>query len=450
MLQPRSCLGRATARQPPLRPPGGPRRRHARRLAATSSSASTPASLPPFPPPGAPAATVTAWERDATRTVAKFMLPTAAMPLADPLLSLVDTAAVGRTCPPEALAALAPNIQVFTFWGYLLSGLTAAALREVSGRLAEGDGLGADRLASAAVALAMGVGLVAGGLTLSWGRAMLAATGASKALTAAGLGYCRVRAAGTPLVLTAAVCQALLLARGQPRAPLAWAGVQVAANVAGDAALVWGAGWGLTGAAAATVAAQAIGTAGLARAVCAGGAGAGVPSVAGMAAAFRPLAPGGGGASPAAALLATVLPITAVYALKMGAYWLIQGAAASLPVDLLAAHVPVFAAWNLAAFALTPLEAAAVRFCLKDPNADPVKASALIRVVLVRCGGALGLAGGLAAAAAAAWGGPAFRPPQPCGRSWPPSRRRPGWRPWPVRRTWRRRASWSLQGGRGR
>jgi Na+-driven multidrug efflux pump len=388
-------------------------------LAARASSA-----LPPFPLPGTPTA---AWEGAAARSMAAFMLPTAAMPLADPLLSLVDTAAVGRCCPTASLAALAPNIQVFTFWSYLLSGLNAAALREVSARLAEGDGDGADRLASASLALAGGVGLVAGGITLAAGRALLAATGvADPSLVTAGLGYLRARAAGTPLVLTAAVCQALLLARGDTASPLAWAGVQVAANVAGDALLVWWAGAGLTGAALATVAAQALGTAGLLRAVCAGGAGRGVPTWAGLRQTFRPFdlatggvggasaATGGGGgasaASPASTLFRTVAPITAVYALKMAAYWTIQGAAACLPTTLLAAHMPVFAAWNLAAFALTPLEAAALRFCVKEPGTDRRRAAALARVVLFRCGGVLGLAGGLLAAFSAACCGGLFSP----------------------------------------
>ena len=402
----------------PSRPP-------ARRpnLAAWAAGASPPPPPPDEPLPPLPTTGPTAaWEADAARRMAAFMVPTAAMPLADPLLSLVDTAAIGRTCPTATLAALAPNVQVFTFWSYLLSGLNAAALREVSARLGEGDGPGADRLASAALALAASVGLAAGGLTLAAGPTLLAATGVADAgLITAGLGYCRVRAAGTPLVLVAAVCQALLLARGDTAAPLAWAGAQVAANVAGDAALVWGAGAGLTGAAVATVAAQALGTAGLVRAVCRGGAGRGVPSWAGLRATFQPLAPATGGTtaagaaappapSPATILARTVAPITAVYGLKMAAYWVIQGAAAGLPTCLLAAHVPCFAAWNLAAFALTPLEAAALRFCVKDPGADRARAAATARVVLVRCGGVLGLAGGAAAALAAACCGRLFSP----------------------------------------
>jgi hypothetical protein len=110
--------------------------------------------------------------------------------------------------------------------------------------------------------------------------------------------------------------------------------------------------------------------------------------------------------SPASILAATVLPIVAVYALKMAAYWAIQGAAAGLPTATVAAHQPVWAAWNLAAFALTPLEAAALAFVPAARSAR--EAAALARVILVRCGGVLGLAGGAAAAAAAAWGGAVF------------------------------------------
>ena len=43
-------------------------------------------------------------------------LPTAAIPLCDPLLTLVDVTVVGNCAGTACLAALGPNAQVFTFF----------------------------------------------------------------------------------------------------------------------------------------------------------------------------------------------------------------------------------------------------------------------------------------------------------------------------------------------
>jgi len=362
--------------------------RRAARCARAAASAAAGGGAPAFP--GATAA----WRAASARSMARFMVPAAGVPLCDPLLTLVDVLVVGRCCGTLALAALGPNAQLFSFVGYLLTGVNAAVIGGVADALRGGDEAGAGALASAGLAVAAAVGAAATLTLLAAGPALVSLTGAAPALAAPALSYLRVRALACPLTLATGVAQATLLAARDARTPLAWVGVQAAANVALDLVLVAGLGLGLPGAAAATVASQAVGTLGLLLALQ--GRGPASPSLRGLRSALDPPR---GAASPASTLATTGGPVTAVYFAKVAAYWLIQSGANGLsPVAAVAAHQPVWQAWSLASFAHTPLEAAALSFVPAARSGDEKRATigVLLRVAAV-VGAVTALAASLAA-----------------------------------------------------
>ena len=110
---------------------------------------------------------VRAWVTgSADRDILRLAVPAMLALAADPLLSLVDTALVGRL-GPVPLAALGIDTAVFTmvFFGFnfLAYGTTAAVAR----RRGAGDPAGAARYAVQALLLAIGLGAVTGAVLLA-------------------------------------------------------------------------------------------------------------------------------------------------------------------------------------------------------------------------------------------------------------------------------------------
>ena len=365
-------------------------RRRRRATCAQAATVDPPSPLPPYPGDAAPPAALTAWRTATTRTITAFMLPTAAIPLCDPLLTLVDVSVVGRCAPTVALAALGPNSQIFTFIGYVLTGLNAAVVAEVATALRAGDKEKAGQLTAAALAVATGVGCAATCVLLTAGPTLIAATGAPLAVRDLALSYLTVRALACPLTLITAVSQAALLAARNPRTPLAAVGIQIAVNIVLDIVLVAHLGAGLPGAAAATVAAQVAGTVILVAALARSGAAA--PTLRGLRAAFSRN-------GSAVALRATGSAVTAVH-FAVAAYWLIQGGANGLPsTAAVAAHQPVWQAWTTTSFAHTPLEAAALAFVPTARSQE--ERTALVRLIMFRLAAVVGVATAAIAAGAA-------------------------------------------------
>ena len=73
------------------------------------------------------------------KTLLKFALPTLILPLADPIMSLIDTVCIGNFGTVVELAALGPASLLFGAASSLFSALTATALSDISARLAQGD-----------------------------------------------------------------------------------------------------------------------------------------------------------------------------------------------------------------------------------------------------------------------------------------------------------------------
>ena len=218
-----------------------------------------------------------------TATLTRFALPTLAAWLISPLMSLVDTAVVGRSATAVELAALGPATMVSDSSSYLLSFLSVATTNLVATALSQsrshatlsqpavGDdftpaapdstGSGGHELAEtldAAVRLALLCGVVSTIVQVSFGRQLLARYTASRsaACIAPAYEYVRIRALGAPAALLTKVGTATCLASKEPLAPLVAVGFSGLLNLVLDALLVSCLGCGISGAAWATVASE--------------------------------------------------------------------------------------------------------------------------------------------------------------------------------------------------
>ena len=211
------------------------------------------------------------------RALLAFAAPTAAIWVVGPTLGLIDAAVVGTRSSVE-LAALGPGTVLCDYASYIFTFLAVAATNMLSLRFAKGDGEGASGALndSLTVSLWLGVALAAATLvsaptllsllvgggnaataSSSSAAAAAAATSGSSDIIAPALSYVRVRAFGAPFALVGFVAQAFFLAALDAKTPLAAAALAGLLNLAGDVLLVCGLGWGIAGAALATVAAQA-------------------------------------------------------------------------------------------------------------------------------------------------------------------------------------------------
>lgn len=189
------------------------------------------------------------------REIGALALPALGSLVADPLLSLVDTAFVARL-GTTALGALGVSAAVFgvAFWvfNFLEYGTTAAVAHAVGA----GDAGRARRAGATAVVAAGAFGLVAVVLLESFTGPILSAMGASDDVYPEALAYLRIRALAVPAVLLIRAGHGTYRGFQDTRTPFAVTIGLNLVNLALDPLLIFGAGWGVAGAAWATVIAQ--------------------------------------------------------------------------------------------------------------------------------------------------------------------------------------------------
>ena len=189
------------------------------------------------------------------RRIMALAIPALGALAADPLVSIVDTAFVGRL-GVVPLAALGVNTAVFSLafvvFNFLAYGTTPLVARAVG----RGDREAAGALAIHALTLAVIAGVGALVLLQVTARPVLSAMGASGELTDPALLYLRIRACAGPAVLLITAGHGIFRGWQDTRTPLL---VTLALNVVNlvlDPLLIFGLGWGLAGAAIAPVIAQ--------------------------------------------------------------------------------------------------------------------------------------------------------------------------------------------------
>lgn len=192
------------------------------------------------------------------REIAALAIPALGSLIADPLLSLVDTAFVGRL-GTEALAALGVASALFALAFFVFNFLEYGTTTLVARAVGAGD-LGA---AGRATVSALSIAVVAGtGVTVVlWlgGNLAVTALGASAGVAAPALAYISVRALAAPAVLLVRAAHGSYRGYQDTRTPLFVTLAINGVNLALDPILIFGFGWGIRGAAAATVIAQWLG-----------------------------------------------------------------------------------------------------------------------------------------------------------------------------------------------
>jgi MATE family multidrug resistance protein len=192
------------------------------------------------------------------RRILGLAVPALGALAADPLVSIVDTAFVGRL-GVVPLAALGVNASVFSLafvvFNFLAYGTTPLVARAVG----RGDRSAAGDLAIHALTLALIAGIGALALLQLAAEPVLAAMGATGGLRDPALVYLRIRACAGPAVLLITAGHGIFRGWQDTRTPLLVTLGLNAVNLVLDPLLIFGLGWGLAGAAIATVIAQWVG-----------------------------------------------------------------------------------------------------------------------------------------------------------------------------------------------
>ena len=189
------------------------------------------------------------------REILTLALPALGALAADPLVSMVDTAFVGRL-GVTPLGALGVNASVFSMafvvFNFLAYGTTPMIARAVG----RGDTRRAGRLAVQALTLAAVAGAIALALIQLLAGPILTVMGATGELRAPALTYLRIRALAGPAVLLITAGHGIFRGWHDTRTPLVVTLGLNAVNLVLDPILIFGLGWGLAGAATATAIAQ--------------------------------------------------------------------------------------------------------------------------------------------------------------------------------------------------
>lgn len=192
------------------------------------------------------------------RRILALAVPALGTLAADPLLSLADTAFVARlgTIP---LAALGVDTALFSFAFFAFNFLAYATTPMVARRLGSGDRAGAGRVVIQALYLAVILGTLSATVLAALAVPLVGLMQAPPELIDPAVSYLRIRAVAAPAMLVVTAGHGAFRGFQDTRTPLVITlGVNLV-NLVLDPLLIFTAGWGLEGAAVATVIAQWLG-----------------------------------------------------------------------------------------------------------------------------------------------------------------------------------------------
>ena len=174
---------------------------------------------------------------------------------ADPLVSLIDTAFVGQL-GRVPLAALGVNASIFSMTFLIFNFLAYGTTPRVGRAVGQGDRAAAGRAVIQALTVAIGAGAVALTLLQLSAVPILRVMGAGGELMGPALEYLRIRALAGPAVLLITAGHGAFRGYQDTRTPMVVTIGLNLVNLVLDPLLIFGLGWGLTGAATATAVAQ--------------------------------------------------------------------------------------------------------------------------------------------------------------------------------------------------
>ena len=193
------------------------------------------------------------WRKRQIGSILRFSIPALSIPLADPVMSLVDSVCVGQYASTVELAALGPNLVIFNFITFTFSFLAIGTTLRVSAALAKDNRKEAADTITTALLIATISGLLLVAYMLVLSAPTIAATGAVHEILEPAGKYLLVRIWACPAVLATAVLQSGLLAQRDSVTCMLAVVVSATFNVVGDIFLITVMKMGLVGAAWATM-----------------------------------------------------------------------------------------------------------------------------------------------------------------------------------------------------
>lgn len=307
-------------------------------------------------------------------TIVAFSLPVLLVPLADPIMSLVDTIFLGQFAGTVQLAALSPCTLIFNFAFYSFTALTIATVSIVAEHLrSQREDLAGKALSTSLVIGAIGGACITLVLT-TYGSLLLSLTGCDPVLLPVAEKYLRIRAFAAPAAILTSVLQGSFLAQRDSGTPFKVVASSILLSALGDVILLYRFRFGVVGAAWTTLASQCFSASVLMYHACKSRV---KPSI---------VLPS---LSEVFALLRYVSTLGVFYVAKTSSYLFLQAAATRLPAATLAAHQINWSLWGLCSFTNAPLEQASLAFL---PVATPGREKNELTIALLITGALLGVA----------------------------------------------------------
>jgi putative MATE family efflux protein len=194
------------------------------------------------------------------RAILGLAIPALGTIAMDPLLTLVDTAFVARV-GTNALAALGVDAALLSFAFFAFNFLAFVTTPLVARAMGRGDRERAAGVVGSAIVLVVALGVAMTALVFVLAPLLVSLMGAEGEVARLAVSYLRIRSLATTAVLMNLTGHGAFRGHKDTRTPFR---VAVAINVVNlllDPLLIFGAGWGLQGAAAATATAQWVGAA---------------------------------------------------------------------------------------------------------------------------------------------------------------------------------------------
>lgn len=189
------------------------------------------------------------------RRILSLAIPALGSLAIDPLISLVDTAFVGRL-GAVPLGALGINTAIFALSFIVFNFLAYGTTPRVSHALGQNNRAEAGRIVIIALALAVLAGSIATVGLLAFSKPILLAMGAGGEMYEPALSYLKIRALAGPAVLLTTAAHGAFRGYQDTRTPL-WVALGVnLINLVLDPIFIFILGWGIAGAATATLVAQ--------------------------------------------------------------------------------------------------------------------------------------------------------------------------------------------------
>lgn len=185
-----------------------------------------------------------------TKTTIAIAIPAIIGTLTDPLLSIVDTAFVGRI-GTNSLAALGVNVSIFHLCYNCFRGTTTATTSLVASSSSDES---TSQIASGSLKAAAVAGLLIGGFMVAFGSRILRAMGVKEGseVFQLALSYLRARSFAAPAAVSLTVCDGIFRGKFDTKTPTIASLLAAGTNIVLDPIFMFTFGWGVFGAGAAT------------------------------------------------------------------------------------------------------------------------------------------------------------------------------------------------------